>query len=198
MGTNNGREKRTDRTRTSIVEAWLLLVEDGVVEPTAQAVADRAHVGRRTVFTHFQDLESLHHEAAELHLKRIADLLVLPSVASSFDVRLAEFVKGRVALLERATPLRRANAAAQTKSVSANTLMAAADQMLGHDVSRLFEEELSRFSEDLLLTIEPALHVATSWAAWNQLRSRQLLSVASAQRVMSLQIESILRPVSDL
>ncbi len=188
----DGRGRRSDRTRLLIVEAWLSLVEEGHIEPTAQAVADRADVGRRTVFMHFQDLDSLQQRAAELHLQRIADLLVLPEAVGDLEDRLERFVINRVALFERATPLRRAAANAQAKSVMANSIMAAADLSLGLDASRLFADELLKLSDEQRPITEAALHVSTSWASWNQLRARQLLDVATASKVMAQQVRTLL------
>jgi TetR/AcrR family transcriptional regulator, regulator of autoinduction and epiphytic fitness len=188
----DGRGRRSDRTRLLIVEAWLSLVEEGHIEPTAQAVADRADVGRRTVFMHFQDLESLQQRAAELHLQRIADLLVLPEAVGDLEDRLERFIINRVALFERATPLRRAALNAQAKSVMANSIMAAADLSLGLDASRLFADELLKLSDEQRPITEAALHVSTSWASWNQLRARQLLDVATASKVMAEQVRSLL------
>jgi TetR/AcrR family transcriptional regulator, regulator of autoinduction and epiphytic fitness len=194
MTEEDGRGRRSDKTRQLIVDAWLSLVEEGQVEPTAQAVADRADVGRRTVFMHFQDLDSLQQRAAELHLHRIANLLVLPEAIGDFEDRLSRFVPTRVALFERATPLRRAAAHAQAKSVMANSIMAAADLSLGLDASRLFAEELMQLSEKIRPTVESALHVSTSWAAWNQLRARQQLDITTAAGVMAHQVRSLIGP----
>ena len=120
---SEGHAIRGGQTKTVIADAWLSLVEEGQLEPTAQAVADRAGVGRRTVVVHFRDLNSLHQQAAELHFQRIADLLLIPAVSGSFDDRVEHFVEARVALFERATPLRRASVAAQTKSRMADAMM---------------------------------------------------------------------------
>ncbi len=188
-----GQDKRIGNTRTLIADAWLSLVEEGYVEPTAQAVADRAKVGRRTVFVHFRDLNSLHRHAAELHLQRIAALLVVPAATGSFDDRVNRFVAARVALFERATPIRKASAAVQARSQMADAMMAVADQSLGSDTSKMFEAELDLFSPVDRHIVESALHVATSWASWNQLRARQNIDVVTGSLVMARHIRSLLR-----
>ena len=55
----DGRVRRSQRSGQAIVEALMELVGEGVLEPTAQQVAERAHVGIRTVFRRFSDMESL-------------------------------------------------------------------------------------------------------------------------------------------
>ena len=55
----DGRERRSERTRKKIMEAMLALVEEGNLVPTAPEVSERAGVGLRTVFRHFDDKEGL-------------------------------------------------------------------------------------------------------------------------------------------
>ena len=55
----DGRLLRTERSRQLIIEALHELINEGILVPTAQNVADRAGVGIRTVFRHFADMETL-------------------------------------------------------------------------------------------------------------------------------------------
>jgi len=58
----DGRALRGARNRERIVEALLELVREGELLPTAEQVSQRAGVGTRTVFRHFDDMESLNSE----------------------------------------------------------------------------------------------------------------------------------------
>jgi len=55
----DGRRLRSERSRQAIIDAMLGLVEDGILVPTAQQVSERAGVGIRSVFRHFNDMENL-------------------------------------------------------------------------------------------------------------------------------------------
>ncbi|MDH4042395.1 MAG: TetR/AcrR family transcriptional regulator, partial [Gammaproteobacteria bacterium] len=55
----DGRLLRTERSRQLIIDALHDLINEGVLQPTAQTVAERAGVGIRTVFRHFADMETL-------------------------------------------------------------------------------------------------------------------------------------------
>ncbi|MBT4519082.1 MAG: TetR/AcrR family transcriptional regulator [Halieaceae bacterium] len=57
--TVDGRRLRSERSRKAIVDAALALIEEGILVPTAQLVAERAGVGIRSFFRHFEDMESL-------------------------------------------------------------------------------------------------------------------------------------------
>jgi len=55
----DGRLQRSQRSHQLISEAMLSLIQEGILIPTAQQVADRAQLGIRTVFRRFKDMESL-------------------------------------------------------------------------------------------------------------------------------------------
>lgn len=55
----DGRRLRSERSRQLIIDAMFALVDEGNLVPTAQQVAERANVGIRSVFRHFNDMESL-------------------------------------------------------------------------------------------------------------------------------------------
>jgi AcrR family transcriptional regulator len=55
----DGRRQRSERSRQAIIDAGLVLIEEGVLVPTAQQISARAGVGIRSFFRHFADMESL-------------------------------------------------------------------------------------------------------------------------------------------
>jgi AcrR family transcriptional regulator len=55
----DGRRQRSERSRQAILDAGMGMMKDGILEPTAQQLADRAGVGIRSFFRHFPDMESL-------------------------------------------------------------------------------------------------------------------------------------------
>ena len=72
---SDGRINRSVVTRKKIVTALTALVYEGHLTPTAEQVAQRAEVGLRTVFRHFDDMDSLYREISldlEAQGKRLA------------------------------------------------------------------------------------------------------------------------------
>jgi AcrR family transcriptional regulator len=55
----DGRRLRSERSVRAIIEAALALQAEGMLVPTAQQISDRAGVGIRSFFRHFEDMESL-------------------------------------------------------------------------------------------------------------------------------------------
>ena len=68
----DGRTLRSATTRRAVAEAYLNLVDGGDLRPTARAIAAEAGVSERAVFRHFQDMETLHSEAAVLQIQRVS------------------------------------------------------------------------------------------------------------------------------
>ena len=55
----DGRRLRSVTSQNIIVDAMMTLIQRGILEPTAQEVADEAGIGIRTVFRQIQDKENL-------------------------------------------------------------------------------------------------------------------------------------------
>ena len=72
----DGRRLRSERSRLAIIEAALALQEEGVLVPTAQQISDRAGVGIRSFFRHFEQMETLF-EVADDHIRDSYEALFL-------------------------------------------------------------------------------------------------------------------------
>lgn len=55
----DGRRARSERSKQAIIDATLTLMEEGILIPTAQQISDKAGVGIRSFFRHFDDMETL-------------------------------------------------------------------------------------------------------------------------------------------
>ncbi len=55
----DGRRARSERSKQAIIDATLTLMEEGNLIPTAQQISDKAGVGIRSFFRHFEDMETL-------------------------------------------------------------------------------------------------------------------------------------------
>ena len=56
---SDGRRLRSERSRHAIIKAAVALQEEGILVPTAQQISERAGVGIRSFFRHFEDMEAL-------------------------------------------------------------------------------------------------------------------------------------------
>lgn len=175
----DGRARRSDRSRRAIVEALFALVGEGVLLPTAQQVADRAGVGIRSVFRHFEDMDSLYAELGSRIRAAIAPLTEAPIPAGDLEQRARELVRRRVDLFERIAPYKRAADLQRRSSPFLREGHRGIVRELRAALLRLLPE-LERGPSELA----EALDLAASFEAWDRLRSEQRLGPARARAVM--------------
>src|SRR3712207_3582130 len=105
----DGRSLRAERTRTALAAAYLDLLTEGDLRPTAERIAERAGCSPRSVFKHFPDRESLFAAASEIQEQRVRDLITdSPDQTAPLEQRIREFVAQRARFHEFVTPVRRA------------------------------------------------------------------------------------------
>jgi AcrR family transcriptional regulator len=113
----DGRRRRSDVSRARIVGALLELTREGHFEPSADLVAERAGVGRRTVFRHFRDMDSLYGEMQTAILSHVQHLAQLPVEGQTWKQRLDHVVDLRARIFEEVMPFRDAAEAHRHRSV---------------------------------------------------------------------------------
>jgi len=96
----DGRHLRSERSRQAIIDAMLGLIEAGVLVPTAQQVSQRAGVGIRSVFRHFNDMESLFATADVKIREQYQGLFAGGDRAGSLKERLMHAVEQRALAYE--------------------------------------------------------------------------------------------------
>jgi TetR/AcrR family transcriptional regulator of autoinduction and epiphytic fitness len=186
----DGRVARGQRTRQRVAESLIALLDDGVVDPTAREIAQRAGVSLRLVFHHFEDLEELYQMVFELQMERHWQSLPEVSPQRPLAERTAALVRIRASLYEAITPVRRAALRRIDRSPVLGVLLDKTNRTLSDAVCWTFSPELYRAGtdrDDLLL----ALDTAASWECWERLRRNQGASVLTARRVMARSLESL-------
>lgn len=184
----DGRVLRGARNREVIVEALLELVGAGNMRPTAEQVAKRAGVGTRTVFRHFDDMESLHAEMDARITAENLPLLEHRQSGGSQRERVQELVRTRVRIFERIAPFKRASNHHRPRSAFLQTRHAEMNRRLRADAAACLERELKAGPESLL----DAVDLLTSFEAWDRLRTDQRLGRDRASRVIEQSLHALL------
>jgi AcrR family transcriptional regulator len=179
---SDGRRQRSERSQVAIIEAALALMDEGILVPTAQQVADRAGVGIRSFFRHFPDMDSLWLAADEMLLDSYEALFKVDDRSGSIDERVT-----------RAISLY-GNAFDQLSQIILCT------QTLLWRFPKLRENYAMRKELELWLPEVAALprerreavHAAASFEMWHRLREHQGLSAAvSCEIVIRLVMDSL-------
>jgi AcrR family transcriptional regulator len=185
----DGRVRRGARNRSFIMDAIFELVQEGVLLPTAEQVAQRAGVGTRTVFRHYDDMESLFKEMNSRLEREVRPLLEGPPIEGPVEERVRQLVARRARIFERITPFRRAASVQRVRSPLFQEGSAELDRELRAQMARVLDRELERSDDDRL----EALDLVASFEAWERLRSAQRLGRDRAQRVVEQALLAMLR-----
>ncbi len=168
------------------------LIQEGDPNPTAERVAKRAGLSPRLVFHHFRDQESLMLETAAYHGGRIAERLTAIDPALPVAERVAQLVKQRDALYEFIAPFRRAAMLREPRMPLVAAALGELRRYKREQAVALFAGELDRAEPAARRLAAAQIALATSFSAWEELRTRQGLKPAASRAVMAASIEGAL------
>ena len=187
----DGRRRRGRDNRARIVAAMMEIFRNGQIAPSAEQVAAQADVGLRTVFRHFQDMDSLYREMSVVIEAQLRTIIERPLKNSAWPERIYELIGRRALAFETIAPYRRAADAFRHRS-----------KFLGADADRLAIELRAKLVKALppetagdLPTLE-ALDLLMSFEAWSRLRREQGLSVERARAVVDMTVRKIVAQAS--
>jgi AcrR family transcriptional regulator len=192
----DGRQSRTARSRLAICEACLDLVEEGALRPSAEEIAERAGLSRRSIFNHFADLAELYDAVAEAANQRCAPLLKEISDRGPIEERIEELVQVRSKFLEATAPFTRAltaQALVGPEEDQARRLSKDALRLQHQDVERLFRRDLAGLPSAERAEILEAVSAAMAPLLWEHLRRSRGNSMSRTRGVMRRTLMSILR-----
>ena len=185
----DGRRSRTVETRKRIVIAVAALVQEGKVTPTAEEVSARADVGLRTVFRHFDDMDTLYQEIDQELGINVALMLQMVMKADTWQERLKENIQSRCQLYDTITPFLISGQVHRHTSgmieASFKRKVELERTVLQHILPKSLQDDTPRF-EALLMLLSPE--------AWIRLRRDQGLSSAAAMAAIQVSIDAFIGP----
>jgi len=184
---NDGRHHRSIKTRQVIVSAFIDLIGSGNPSPTAEQIAKQAQVGLRTVFRHFDDMETLYREITQRLDELMMPLVNKPLKASLWSERLVEGIERRCDIFDRLAPFH------------------IAAQLRMHESTYILQQVKRRvkIEQDILARLLPtscvddrvffeALSMLVSLETWMRLRNLQGLSASQAKGVVLMTVQSLM------
>lgn len=189
--TSDGRRQRSERSRAQIVDALFTLVRAGDMNPSAARVAEQAGVSLRTVFRHFEEMDSLYREMSARMEAEILPIVMKPFAAPDWRGRLMEMVSRRAAVYERMLPVR----------VAGNVRRFQSDYLMDdYRRTTLMERSVVRgILPDFVLadqTLTAALETATGFQNWRVLRQDLQLSPDAAEAAMRVTVQKLIAGVA--
>lgn len=184
---SDGRRQRSERSRKKILQSmWDLMVE-GDMEPSAAAIAERAGVGLRSVFRHFEDMDTISRELILLAESEVMPLFMKPFKSTDWKEQLLEIGDRNASIWEKIKIPHTAGAIRRFKS-----------DILMDDYKRSRMKELSSVKailpkdvpdyENLLLALDNAL----SFSTWLRLREERGLSLNRVKDVTRYIVQALI------
>ena len=183
----DGRRLRSERSRLAFVDAVLALQEEGFLVPTAQQIADRAGVGIRSFFRHFEDMESLF-KAIDDHIRDSYEALFIGGDRSgTLEERIDGMVRRRADAFESVTNITQGTRAQLWRYQTLRDNYARNQRGLRKDLDNLLPE-LHALPDETRESID----AITSFEMWDRLRSHQGLNKADSINLLRTLLKNVM------
>jgi len=182
----DGRRQRSVNTQATIVDAMMILIKKGILEPTAQQVADEAGLGIRTVFRIVKDKETLFSRMDE-KVRESNQMLYQASPSGSLKDRIEGLMqiesKGYEVNIEfiKATLANKWKYKTLEENYKKNQLL----------LKKLMFTWLPEISQ-LDSSLQEFLTAINSPNFWIELRENQTLSVEKAKKIKEAEFKKVL------
>ncbi len=182
------------RRRVRALDAFIDLVLEGNLPPTAEQVAERAGISKATFFRYFESLNAMRYDAGARMLERFPLLHVADPGQGPLRERIERFVSLRVelwekvhllALLQRTVVLQDPDAARMVDFVREHMV----DQVREHFAPELQERSAAKRDDTAML-----IATITSVESWEQFRSTYGRSPLQTRRAWAHAIEALVGP----
>ena len=181
----DGRRAWRERNRNAVVDALLDLYEVGNVRPSAEDIAVRSGVSRRSLFRYFDDMDELCRVAIDRHRDRVSHLLPVDELGEgSLDERLDRLVAQRLRLFRSIAPVARVARMRAAIQPILKAQLRADGKLLRRQLERHLEPELSALGAEPRALTLAAADLLTSFESFDFLTERSGLSAAEAGKAI--------------
>jgi AcrR family transcriptional regulator len=174
-GVVDGRRARSERSKQAIIDASLALMEEGNLIPTAQQISDRAGMGIRSFFRHFEDMETLFATIDEQTRDTTEALYIGGDRQGTLEERILHAVERRAAGFEEQRNMILSTAAQLWRSQTLRRNYARYQRGLRKDLEDWLPEV-----KQLARTRREAVDAIASFEMWHRLRYQQGQSRSAA------------------
>ena len=192
VATKDGRFQRSARTRQLVLDAFLSLIDEGDITPTAQRIAERAGVSLRTVYHQFNDVDTIHELGGQRLAERLDARLFIVPTSGPLGRRVDAFARNR---MEVNSSIHNIASAARLREPFSLTLRRSRDSLIRRgeqEIRLVFARELTALPEPARDTLVSAVALVSNWPSWYSLREELGLSSEAAEQVMRASLRALL------
>ena len=180
----DGRHARLERNKTEVVRALLSLIRERGVVPTAEVIARRAHVSRRSVFRFFDDQESLLRAAVAFMYRDVLERFPVPDLGGlPVHDRVDRLVRHLAQVYEYITPVRLVSGNLRPGNDVIRREQSRAQAAYRRQIEVQFMDVLPIDGPEREI-VQDSLQLIASWNAWVFLRRDCKHSTERARLVM--------------
>lgn len=190
----DGRRLRSERTKQLIIEAFLSLLREEPVMPTAVQIAERAGYSVRSIFERFPDLIALRVAATDYALAQALALAPARNVDSDRHTRIKSQVETRAFTCERGIALWRVLLGTDDNSGELALRVKRARETAVTRMELMYKPELAMLSEEERKQTLIALEAITDMESWARMRELHGLSFEESCEVWVNAIDRMLPP----
>lgn len=177
----DGRRLRRDNNRTAVVNALLMLYQEGNLSPSTEEIAARSGVSSRSLFRYFDDVDDLAQSAIVAEVERIRHLTPIDiRLDQPLATRLSELATQRSVLWEAVGAVAMVTRMRAHRNPMLAEMLRSNRLQLRDQVRRLVEPELADAGPSAA-TLLAVADVLTSFETWRLMRDDQMLSVDAAR-----------------
>jgi AcrR family transcriptional regulator len=190
----DGRRLRSERTKHSIMEAYIELLREKPEIPTAAQIAARAGISTRSIFERFVDLPGLSLATVDYAFAMGEAQAIVRNVDGDRTTRLRSHVETRAHTCERWLPVWRVVVANQGKLDALRDRVRFIRQAIVKRMELMYQPELGMIAaeerRDLLIALESLI----DFESWGRMREGHGLSFDEACSVWMRVIDRMLPP----
>lgn len=190
----DGRRLRSERTKQSIMDAYIELLRESPEIPTAAQIAARAGISTRSVFERFVDLQGLSLATADYAFAMGEAQAVARNVDGDRPTRVRSHVETRAKTCENWLPVWRVIVANQGRLEQLRDRIRFIRRVIVKRMELMYRAELEGLSaeerRDLLIALESLI----DFESWGRMREVHSLSFDEACSVWVRMIDRMLPP----
>lgn len=192
IASTDGRTLRREKSRRRIIDAMVQLLSEGKIDPTVEQVAKLAGVTMRTVFRHFDDMESLYGELLVDMDAQIDALQIEYNMDQGWRNALDQLIARRAHMFETFMPRAVAAQALRHRIEAVEKDVRGYVKRMRLVIKNILPHHL--FADPL---VEGAIEALLSWDMWIRLRRDQGLSIKRSQAVIQNAVDAILNDAGE-
>ena len=189
----DGRHERLERSKLAVLQAVNDIVRETGEAPTADTLAKRSGVSRRSIFRLFGSKAGLLKAAAEFTYGQIRERFPIPDFsAADAPERVSKFVEHLSSIYEYITPFRRVS----ERNPQDEELI----ERERERIEALYESQLRQAFAELggagrrpNPTLRDTIQALVSWNTWNYLRNEQHHAIEYARTILTQAILALLQ-----